>query len=178
MATRDTRRTGTDERAPDASVVTRSPFPASKKIYVSGRMHGISVAMREVTLCPTPSSASDGAPQANDPVTLYDTSGPYTDPNVTIDLAQGLAPLRQAWIEGRGDTEVLSGPSSAYRQAREIIGRADAEATTIYAAAYNRSSDSRAFYEFLKTMEIYQSTIDSGTSLVLTTDGDFYKFLK
>jgi len=81
-------------------------------------------------------------------------------------------------IRGEKDKELKKIQSEAYRQAREIIGRADAEATAIYAAAYNRSADSRAFYEFLKTMEIYKNTIDSGTSLILTTDGDFYKFLK
>lgn len=83
-----------------------------------------------------------------------------------------------ARIRGEKDKDLKRIQSEAYRQAREIIGRADAEATTIYAAAYDRSPDSRGFYEFLKTMEIYQSTIDSGTLLVLTTDGDFYKFLK
>jgi membrane protease subunit HflC len=81
-------------------------------------------------------------------------------------------------IRGEKDRELKKIQSEAYRQAREIIGRADAEATSIYAAAYNRSAESRGFYEFLNTMEIYQNTIDAGTSLILTTDGDFYKFLK
>jgi membrane protease subunit HflC len=81
-------------------------------------------------------------------------------------------------IRGEKDRDLKRIQSEAYRQAREIIGRADAEATSIYAAAYDRSADSRSFYEFLKTMEIYETTIDDGTSLILTTEGDFYKFLK
>ena len=68
--------------------------------------------------------------------------------------------------------------SEAYKTAEEIRGRADAEATEIYAQAYNRSADSRQFYEFLKTMETFESTIDASTTLMLSTDGDFYRFLK
>ena len=56
-------------------------------------------------------------------------------------------------------------------------GDADAQATEIYARAYNQSADSRNFYEFLKTMESYADTFDDETSMVLSTDGDFYKFL-
>jgi membrane protease subunit HflC len=81
-------------------------------------------------------------------------------------------------IRGEKERELKRIQSGAYRQAREIIGRADADATRIYAAAYNSSADARAFYEFLKTMEIYQSTVDSETSLILSTDGEFYKFIE
>jgi membrane protease subunit HflC len=81
-------------------------------------------------------------------------------------------------IRGEKDRELKSIQSAAYREAREIIGRADARATSIYAAAYDTSSDSRSFYEFLKTMEIYKTTVDAETSLILTTDGEFYQFLK
>ncbi|UCH82950.1 MAG: protease modulator HflC [Candidatus Latescibacterota bacterium] len=81
-------------------------------------------------------------------------------------------------IRGEKDRDLKQIQSEAYRQAREIRGRGDAQATAIYAAAYDRSVDTRSFYEFLKTMEIYQNTIDAETSLILTTDGDFYKFLK
>ena len=58
------------------------------------------------------------------------------------------------------------------------MGGADARATLIYAAAYDTSADSRDFYAFLKTMEIYETAIDKGTSLILTTEGEFYQFLK
>jgi phosphomethylpyrimidine synthase len=72
--------------------------------------------MREVTLTPTPTS--NGA-EENPPVTVYDTSGPYTDPTAKIDLRAGLAPLREKWIAERNDTEQLDGPSSEYGRARE-----------------------------------------------------------
>ncbi len=81
-------------------------------------------------------------------------------------------------INGQKDRELLKIRSEAYRKAQTIKGEADAKATAIYAAAYDRSADSRAFYEFLKTMESYKATLDGESSLVLTTDGDFYRFLK
>lgn len=80
-------------------------------------------------------------------------------------------------IRGDKERELKSITSEAYRTAQEIIGKADAEATEIYASAYDQSSDSRAFYEFLKTMESYPETFDEETSLVLSTKGDFYRFL-
>jgi membrane protease subunit HflC len=81
-------------------------------------------------------------------------------------------------IRGEKERELKKIQSEAYRKAREITGEADATATDIYAAAYNRSADTRSFYEFLKTMEIYRTTLDSETSLILSTDGEFYQFLK
>ncbi|MBU8870355.1 MAG: protease modulator HflC [Gemmatimonadales bacterium] len=81
-------------------------------------------------------------------------------------------------IRGEKDRELLKITSEAYRKAQEIKGTADAEATRIYAKAYNRSADTRSFYEFLKTMESYKVTLDKESSLVLSTEGDFYRFLK
>jgi membrane protease subunit HflC len=81
-------------------------------------------------------------------------------------------------IRGEKERDLKEIQSEAYRQAREIMGTADARATLIYAAAYDISVDSREFYEFLKTMEIYQTTLDTETSLIMTTDGQFYQFLK
>jgi membrane protease subunit HflC len=81
-------------------------------------------------------------------------------------------------IRGEKERELKRIQSEAYRKAREIIGDADAEATGIYAAAYDRSADTRSFYEFLKTMEIYQTTLDAETFLILSTDGEFYQFIK
>ncbi|MCK4773845.1 MAG: protease modulator HflC [Candidatus Krumholzibacteria bacterium] len=81
-------------------------------------------------------------------------------------------------IRGEKDRELKRIQSGAYREAREIIGRADALATNIYAAAYDRSADTRSFYEFLRTMEIYETTLDAETSLIMSTEGEFYKFLK
>jgi len=81
-------------------------------------------------------------------------------------------------IQGQMERDLKQIRSEAFRQAEEIRGRADAKATEIYAGAYDRSADSRAFYEFLKTMETYQQTVDAETLLILSTDGDFYRFLK
>lgn len=80
-------------------------------------------------------------------------------------------------IRGDKERELKSIQSEAYRQAEEIRGRADAEATEIYAKAYDRSADSRNFYEFLQTMESYSGTFDRETWMILSTDSDFYRFL-
>ncbi len=81
-------------------------------------------------------------------------------------------------IRGEKDRELLRIRSEAYRKAQKIQGEADAKATEIYAAAYNHSADSRSFYKFLKTMESYKVTLDKESTLVLTTDSDFYRYLK
>lgn len=81
-------------------------------------------------------------------------------------------------IRGEKDRELLRIRSEAYKSAQEIKGAADARATLIYAQAYNRSAETRSFYEFLKTMESYKTSLDKRSSLVLSTDADFYKFLK
>ncbi len=92
------------------------PFPASRKIYVAGSRPDIRVPMREVTQ--TPTRASDGV-EENPPVYIYDTSGPYTDPRARIDLLAGLAEVRTAWISERGDTELLTGPTSEFGRKRQ-----------------------------------------------------------
>lgn len=81
-------------------------------------------------------------------------------------------------ILGQRDRDLKEIQSEAYRQAEEIRGKADAEATTIFAAAYDRSADTRDFYEFLKSMETLESTVDPETLMILSTDGEFYRFLK
>jgi membrane protease subunit HflC len=81
-------------------------------------------------------------------------------------------------IRGERERDLKQIQSEAYRQAEETKGEADASATEIYTAAYNSSEESRQFYQFLKTMETYESTLDKETSLILTTDGQFYRFLK
>ena len=91
------------------------PFAASRKVYVQGSRADIRVPMREVSLSDTP--ASFGA-EKNPALHVYDTSGPYTDPEVTIDIRSGLAALRTRWIEARADTELLSELSSEYGRAR------------------------------------------------------------
>jgi membrane protease subunit HflC len=80
-------------------------------------------------------------------------------------------------IRGTKDKELLRIRSEAYRTSQTIKGEADAEATNVYAKAYNKSVDTREFYKFLQSMKAYSTTLDDGTSLVLSSDGDFYKFL-
>ncbi|MDP1671682.1 MAG: phosphomethylpyrimidine synthase ThiC, partial [Burkholderiales bacterium] len=91
------------------------PLPNSRKVYVEGSRPDIRVPMREISQSDTP--ASMGA-EKNPPIYVYDTSGPYTDPAVKIDIRSGLPALRQPWIEARGDTDALTGPSSRYGQER------------------------------------------------------------
>ncbi|EMX7718107.1 phosphomethylpyrimidine synthase ThiC [Salmonella enterica] len=95
-------------------------FPNSKRIYVTGSQHDIRVPMREIQLSPTLIGGSKDNPQfeENEAVPVYDTSGPYGDPEVTINVQQGLAKLRQSWIEARADVETLSDRSSAYTRER------------------------------------------------------------
>ncbi len=81
-------------------------------------------------------------------------------------------------ILGNMDRDLKRIESEAYREATEIRGRADASATEIYASAYNQSAQSRNFYEFLRTMEAFEKTIDPNTWLVLSTSSDYYSFLK
>ncbi|MCG6861460.1 MAG: phosphomethylpyrimidine synthase ThiC [Chromatiaceae bacterium] len=87
------------------------PFPASRKLYVEGSRPDIRVPMREVTL--TPTHTNQGI-EVNPPIYIYDTSGPYSDPAARIDLLAGLPDVRTGWIEERGDSEPLEGPSSDY----------------------------------------------------------------
>ena len=91
------------------------PLPHSRKSYVRGSRADIRVPMREIAQADTP--ASFGA-EKNPPIFVYDTSGPYTDPGVRIDIRQGLAPLRGKWIAERGDTDELGGPTSRYGRER------------------------------------------------------------
>ncbi|EDR6735648.1 phosphomethylpyrimidine synthase ThiC [Salmonella enterica subsp. enterica] len=95
-------------------------FPNSKRIYVTGSQHDIRVPMREIQLSPTLIGGSKDNPQfeENEAVPVYDTSGPYGDPEVAINIQQGLAKLRQPWIEARADVETLADRSSAYTRER------------------------------------------------------------
>ncbi|USA52911.1 phosphomethylpyrimidine synthase ThiC [Acinetobacter sp. C32I] len=98
----------------DAKDLTRI-LPASRKVYVEGSRPDIQVPFREISLTETPTGLGG---EHNPPVMVYDTSGAYTDPNVQIDLNKGLPLVRQSWIEERQDTDVLSGLSSEFGQAR------------------------------------------------------------
>ncbi len=83
-----------------------------------------------------------------------------------------------ARIRGELERDLNQIQSEAFKTAEEIKGQADAEATTIYAAAYDRSTDSRRFYEFLKSMETLEQTASSETTILLSTEGELYRFLK
>ena len=94
----------------NSSFITTKPLPASRKVYLEGP-RSIRVPMREVRL--TPTKSFKGSPvEENAPFLVYDTSGPYTDPDITIDIRRGLSPLRLAWVMARGDVEELPGVTS------------------------------------------------------------------
>jgi phosphomethylpyrimidine synthase len=90
-------------------------LPNSRKVYVTGSRPDIRVPMREIVQSDTPTGMGG---EKNPPIFVYDCSGPYTDPEVKIDLRQGLPPLRAPWIEERGDTERLPAQSSSYGRER------------------------------------------------------------
>lgn len=97
-----------------------SAFPNSQRIYIQGSQDDIRVPMREIQLSPTLIGGGKENPryEDNEAIPVYDTSGPYGDPNIPIDVHQGLAKLRQPWIDARNDSEPLSHRSSAYSQQR------------------------------------------------------------
>ena len=95
-------------------------YPNSQRIYLTGSREDIRVPMREIQLSPTLLGGSKDNPQyePNEPIPVYDTAGPYGDPNADLDVRNGLMPLRHQWIAERGDTESLDQLSSAYTQQR------------------------------------------------------------
>jgi len=98
------------------------PFPKSRKVYIEGSRPDIQVPMREISLDATP---TDMGGEVNEPLYVYDTSGPYTDPAAEIDVRKGLPALRQNWILEREDTEQLAGMTSDYGRVREADLRLD-----------------------------------------------------
>ena len=99
---------------PTNDVLSREPFPSSQKVYAPGSDATIRVPFRAVAL-------TDGTIH-----TLHDPSGPFTDPDVGIEVRAGIAPIREPWIERRADTDVLAKPSSVYRVGREAMRELDA----------------------------------------------------
>ncbi len=95
-------------------------YPGSEKTYLSGKMHQIKVPMRKINLTPTVKIVNDERiVRENPPVYVYDTSGVYTDPNVKIDINQGIPRIREEWISKRDDLEQLPGITSEYGRMRE-----------------------------------------------------------
>ena len=98
----------------DAAAI--APLPNSRKVYVTGSRPDIRVPQREISLADTPTNMGG---EKNAPVIVYDTSGPYTDPAVKIDIRQGLPSVRAGWIDERGDVDLLGGVSSVFGLQRE-----------------------------------------------------------
>ena len=115
------------EVLPSPGVANREPLPGSRKVYITGP-HGMRVPAREILLHPT--QGLQGKTEPNAPLRVYDPSGPYTDPEVDIDLFQGLPELRRPWIEARGSYEQsaprrASAPHLALTRPRQVLrGRA------------------------------------------------------
>jgi phosphomethylpyrimidine synthase len=102
------------EVIPTDKTITTTPFTASKKVYVKGNIHDIEVAMREIEISPSKSNPK----KSPNNITVYDTSGPYTDVNKTIDVKKGIERIREKWILERGDVEQLPEISSEYGKER------------------------------------------------------------
>lgn len=109
-------------------------------------------------------------------VTVYDRM--ISERNKIADLFRSEGQGEASRIEGEKERELLEIQSIAFREAREIRGRGDAEAASIYNEAYNRNASTREFYEFVKAMEAYETAFDGETSVFLSTDSDFFKYLK
>ncbi|MEZ7275741.1 phosphomethylpyrimidine synthase ThiC [Pseudoalteromonas sp. 68 DY56-GL68] len=100
--------------------LTGQPFPNSHKVYVEGTQGNVRVGMREITLSDTFVGGTEENPvfEPNAPIRVYDTSGPYTDPDFQLDVRKGLEKYREKWIEKRGDTEILDSVTSQFSQQR------------------------------------------------------------
>jgi phosphomethylpyrimidine synthase len=109
--------------ARELSASVTAPLPGSCKVHVTGSRPDLRVPMREITQAATPTLFGG---EDNPPIVVYDTSGPYTDPGYTVDLAAGLPPLRANWIAERGDVSRLDGLSSTFGRSRAGDARLDA----------------------------------------------------
>lgn len=99
--------------------LSRTPFPASQKIYINGTIHPVKVAMRKITLTDTRIHGKTGEAVPNDPVVVYDTSGAFSDPDIHIDVSTGIPRIRETWISNRKDVEQLPEYSSPF--VRELM---------------------------------------------------------
>lgn len=108
--------------------------------------------------------------------TVYDRM--ISERNKIADLFRSEGQGEASRIEGEKERELLEIQSEAFREAREIRGRGDAEAAAIYNNAYNRDNSTRELYDFIKAMEAYDTAFDGNTSIFLSTDSEFFKYLK
>ncbi len=106
-----------EKNPPKQDVISRTPYPASQKVYVPGKLHNISVAMRQISLSDS-QLVNSSIKTANAPLIIYDTSGPFTDSTKYIDIHKGIERIRQQWIEERDDVERLSAFTSEYSNER------------------------------------------------------------
>ena len=108
--------------------------------------------------------------------TVYDRM--VSERNRIADLFRSEGQGEASRIRGEQERELLTIQSEAFRTAQEIRGRGDAQAAAVFNSAYNRNSSTRELYDFLRAMEAYQETFDAQTSIVISTDSEFYKYLK
>lgn len=101
----------------ELSADVRKPFPASEKVFIAGSAPDLQVPMRRIQQTPT---LTQQGQDPNPPIVVYDSSGAYTDPNVSIDLRQGLPALRNAWLKQRGDCEPLAEQSSQFSRQQRL----------------------------------------------------------
>ena len=104
----------------DIDITPVAPLPNSEKIYVRGSRPDIRVPMRKIAQADTPTDMADGKNEPNPPLYVYDTSGPYTDPQARIDIRQGLPPTRADWILGRGDTKKSNGKARRAKRGKNV----------------------------------------------------------
>ena len=113
------------ETLSNANTISQEGFPNSRKIYVKGNIHNINVGMREISLGKSPNPITNNETIENEPVTIYDTSGPFTDPSIKIDVKKGLPKLREQWIVDRKDVKLLEDISSDYGKERLLNSNLD-----------------------------------------------------
>ena len=103
------------------STLEGTVFPNSQRVYLTGSRPDIQVPVREISMSPTLIGGTQQSPEyePNEAIVVYDTSGPYGDPSLTVNVQDGLKKLRQPWIEERNDTLQLSGNSSSWTLARQ-----------------------------------------------------------
>jgi membrane protease subunit HflC len=109
-------------------------------------------------------------------LTVYDRM--VSERNKIADLFRSEGQGEASRIEGEKERELLEIQSEAFREAREIRGRGDAQAAAVYNNAYNRNQSTRELYDFIKAMESYETAFDGNTSILMSTDSEFFKYLK
>ncbi len=157
------------DSVPSSEVANREPLPGSKKVYVSGP-GGLRVPLREIALSPT--KGMRGEMELNPPFRVYDTSGPYTDPEVAIDLNQGLPELRRPWIEARGEYEISepvrrNRPDLELQRPRRVL-RARGNATQMHFARKGIVTPEMEFVAVRENMspEFVRSEVARGRAII------------